>query len=334
MATLNKDALYPTLASLAQQKDGKGNLITDIVEILSETNEILDDMVFEQANGDTQHKIAVRNGLPEAAWRILYKGVKPSKSSITQVSESMGMLEARSFVDERLLKLNGNSAAWLAAEQRPFVEAMNQQMAETLWYNDGIIHSERFMGFAPRYNSLSAPNGKNIIDAGGTGANNASIWLIVWGRDTCFGIYPKGSKAGIDSEDLGINTVEDGEGGRYEVHEKKHMWDLGLCVKDWRYVVRIANIDVTQLRKDLSSGANLPELMADALEMLPNMKGRVAFYMNRNLRRILRGQIAASAKHTITQEQVGGRRVTKFGDGDGVPVRISDALLSTEARVV
>ena len=334
MATLNKDALYPTLANLAQQMDSKGNLITDIVEVLDETNEILADMVFQQANGDTHHKIAVRNGLPEAAWRILYKGVKPSKSSVTQVSESMGMLEARSMVDTRLLKLHNNSAAWLAAEQRPFIEALNQQMAETLWYNDGIINDERFMGFAPRYSSLSAPNGKNIIDAGGTGSDNASIWLVIWGGQGCFGIYPKGSKAGIESKDIGINTVQDDEGGRFEVHEKLFMWDLGLCVRDWRRVVRIANIDTTKLTKDLSTGANLADLMADALEMVPDLNGRPAFYMNRNLRRILRGQIAASAKHTITQEQVGGRRVTKFGDGDGVPVRISDALLSTEARVV
>lgn len=334
MPTLNANTHYPTLASLAQRMDGKGGFITDTVEILNETNEILEDMVFEEANGGTSHRIAVRNGLPEATWRTLYKGVKPSTSSVTQVEESMGMLEARSYVDEKLLKLNNNSAAWLNAEQKPYIEALNQKMAETLWYNDGLIHPERFMGLAPRFNSMTAANGKNIIDAGGTGNNNASIWLVVWSRDTCFGIYPKGSKAGIDRKDLGISTVNDDEGGRFEVHETKHMWDMGLCVKDWRYIVRIANIDVTQLSKDLKTGANLPDLMADALEMLPNMKGRPAFYMNRTLRRILRGQIQKSAQYTISQEQVGGKRVTKFGDGEGVPVRISDALLSTEQRVI
>ncbi|MDO4642521.1 MAG: hypothetical protein Q4A74_01620 [Cardiobacteriaceae bacterium] len=333
MATLNKDVMYPTLATLAARMDGKGRFITDTVEILNETNEVLEDMVFEEANGGTSHKIAVRNGLPGASWRTLYKGVKPSTSAVTQVEESIGMLEARSFIDQKLLQLNGNSAAWLAAEQKPFIEALNQVMAETFWYNDGIAHPERFMGLAPRFSDKSAPNGKNIIDAGGTGNNNASIWLIVWSRDTCFGIYPKGSKAGIDSQDIGVNTVTDDNGGRYEAHEKKHSWDMGLCVKDWRYIVRIANIDVTQLRKDLTSGANLPDLMADALEMLPNMMGRPAFYMNRTLRRILRGQIQHSAQYTISQAQVGGKRVTTFGDGEGVPVRISDALLSTEAQV-
>lgn len=332
MATV--DTRYPTLASLAQRMDSKGNIITNTVEILNETNEIIDDMVFVESNGVTEHSTTVRSGLPKTAWRRLYKGVQPSRSEVTKVKESMGILEARALVDEELLRLNNNSAAWLASEEKPFVEAMSQEMATTLWYEDGVTHPERFMGLAPRYNSLSAENARNIIDAGGTGNDNASIWLIVWSQDTCHGIYPKGSKAGLEKKDLGITTVSDSEGGRYEAHETKHRWAAGLCLRDWRYVVRIANIDVNNLRKDLSQGANLPDLMADALELLPNMKGRPAFYMNRQLRRILRGQINHTAKYTIAQEQVGGKRVTKFGDGDGVPVRISDALLSTEARVV
>ena len=150
MATLNKEAMYPTLATLAGRMDGNGRLITDTVEILNETNDVLEDMVFVEANGITFHKISVRNGLPTATWRTLYKGVKPSTSSTTEVDESIGMLESRSLIDQKMLEFNNNSAAWLAAEQKPFKEAMSQEMALTLWYNDGIIHSKRFMGFAPR----------------------------------------------------------------------------------------------------------------------------------------------------------------------------------------
>ena len=145
MPTLNANTHYPTLAALAQRMDGKGGFITDTVEILNETNEVLEDMVFEEANGGTEHRVAVRNGLPKAAWRTLYKGIKPSFSSVTQVKESKGMLEARSYVDEKLLEIHGNSAEWLNGEQKPFIESLGQEMAETLWYNDGIIHPDRFM---------------------------------------------------------------------------------------------------------------------------------------------------------------------------------------------
>lgn len=333
MPTLNKDEMYPTLATIARATNSKGEFFDDTVEILSETNEILADMVMVEANKGTTHEVSVRNGLPKTAWNVLYKGIPPSVSSTTAVKESIGMLGARSLIDQRILKTNKNSAAWLRSEQKPFIEAMNKDMAEALWYNDGNIHPERFMGFAPRYSDLSAPNGANIIDAGGTDANNTSIWLVVWSPETCHGLYPEGSTAGVHYEDIGINTIEDDEKGRFEVHEGKHEWSLGLCVRDWRYVVRIANIDVTKLRKDLSSGANLPDLMADAIEMVPNLKGRPAFYMNRNVRRILRGQIEKASQYTMERQQVGGHHVTTFGDGEGIPVRVSDALLSTEERV-
>lgn len=331
MATL--DTRYPTLATFAQRMGQDGKIIQDTVEILSETNEILEDMVFVEANGVTDHSTTVRSGLPQVAWKRLYKGVQPSRSEVTKVKDSMGILIARALVDEELLNLNNNSAGWLASEEKPFVEAMSQEMAHTIWYEDGIKNPERFMGLSPRYSDKKAENGRNILDAGGKGNTNASIWLIVWGQNTCHGIYPKGSKAGLEKTDMGITTVSDDEGGRYEAHETKHRWAAGLSLRDWRFVVRIANIDVTQLKKDMSTGANLPDLMADALELVPNLNGRAAFYMNRELRRILRGQINHTAKYTISQEQVGGKRVTKFGDGDGVPVRVSDALRSDEPTV-
>lgn len=332
MATLDKT--HPTLATVVQRMGQDGKIIQDIVEVLNETHDEMEDMVVIEANGVTEHTTTVRAGLPDVAWRKLYGGIPNSRSEVTSVKDSMGELGARALIDEGLLKLNGNSAAWLASEERPFVESMGQTMSQTLWYEDGSVHPERFMGFAPRFSSLSAANGKNIIDAGGTGSDNTSIWLVVWGSDTVHCIYPKGMMAGLQKTDLGIQTVSDEKGNRYEAHETKYQWYNGLVVRDWRYVVRIANIDVNSLTKDLSKGANLPDLMADALEMVPNLKGRPAFYMNRNTRRILRGQIQKSSQYTITQEQVGGKRVTKFGDGDGVPVRISDTLLNTEARVV
>lgn len=331
MATLN--SRHPTLADVTARFGQDGKIIHNIVEILSEKHDELEDMVVVEANGVTEHTTTVRGGLPDTAWRRLYKGIPNSKSTVVSVKDSMGELGARALVDEKLLNLNGNSAQWLMSEEAPFIESMGQKMADTLWYEDGNINPERFMGFAPRFSNKSAENGRNIIDAGGEGADNASIWLVVWGVDTVHCIYPKGTKAGLQKKDMGIVTVNDDEGNRYEAHESKYVWENGLCVRDWRYVVRIANIDVKKLDKTLKTGPNLPELMVDALELVPNLKGRPAFYMNRTLRRMLRAQIAASANHTITQREVGGKLVTHFGDGEGVPVRVTDSLLSTEARV-
>lgn len=326
-------ARHSTLADVVGRMNSDGS-INQIVEVLSEKHEELEDIVFVQANGITDHLTTVRAGLPDVAWRKLYKGLPNSKSSVVSVRDTMGKIGVRAQIDEDLLNLNGASAAWLASEEAAFIESMGQAMSEALWYSDSNIHAERFMGFTPRFSSKSAENGRNIIDAGGTGADNASIWLVVWSPNTVHCIYPKGTKAGLQKKDMGIVSVTDKNGDRYEAHESKFTWDNGLCVRDWRYVVRIANIDVNKLQKDPGKDdVNLPDLMTTALELVPSLKGYASFYMNRDVRRMLRSQIANGAKFTLMQNQVGGKIVTTFGDGAGVPVRVSDTLLNTEARV-
>lgn len=323
----------PTLADVAARMTADGKIDPNIVEMLNETNEILDDMTVIEANGFTEHKTTIRSGLPAATWRKLNYGVQPSKSKTVQVKDSMGMLENYAEVDKALADLNGNSAAWRLSEDRPFIEGMNQDMATTLFYGDSSADPEKFMGLTPRYNSLSAENAMNIIDAGGTGSDNASIWLIVWGPNTCHTIYPKGSPAGLKSEDLGRVTLTDANGGRFEGYRTHYKWDMGATLRDWRYVVRIANIDVSDLTKNAASGADLIDLMTQALELVPNVgMGRPAFYAPRKLRSFLRRQITNKvAASTLTMETVAGKKVVTF---DGVPCRRSDALLLTEARVV
>ena len=331
MATLA--TTNPTLADVTARLTQDGRIDPMIVEMLNETNEILDDMTVIEANGFTEHKTTVRSGLPTGTWRKLNYGVQPEKSRTVPVKDSMGMLETYAEVDKALADLNGNSAAWRMSEDRAFLEGMNQTMATTLFYGDSSLDPEKFMGLAPRYNSLSAENAMNIVDGGGTGSDNASIWLVVWGPNTCHSLYPKGSGAGLQARDLGEQTLTDAEGGRYQGYRTHYKWDLGMTLRDWRFVSRIANIDVSDLTKNASAGADLIDLMTQALEIIPNVgMGRPAFYMPRKIRSFLRRQITNKvASSTLTLETVAGKKVVTF---DGVPCRRTDALLLTEARVV
>lgn len=324
----------PTLADVAARTDGQGGIIANLVEMLSEMNEVLLDMTWIEANNQTEHRTTVRTEMPDYGWRAFYEGVDPSKSTVAQISDSIGMLEAYSEIDKSLADLNGNSAAWRMSEERAFIESMNQGMVSALWYGNIAKQGKAFSGFAPRFSDKAkAENGRNILDAGGTGADNTSIWLVVWGPNTCHGIYPKGSKAGLTHKDLGETTLRDSQNRLFQGYRSHYKWDCGLTVRDWRYVVRIANVQESNLRKDSSSGADLIDLMTQALELVPNLNmGRSAFYCNRNVRSFLRRQIAnKTASSTLTMENVAGNVVVGF---DGIPVRISDALLSTEARVV
>lgn len=325
---------HPTLLDLAKRTDPDGN-IADIVEILNGTNEILDDMVWMEGNLPTGHRTTIRTGLPQPTWRKMYGGVQPTKSTTAQITDNTGMLEAYAEVDKAMADLNGNTAEWRLSEETPHIEGMSQEIAETIFYGNEGTEPEAFTGLSPRFNDLTAPNAENIIDAGGTGTDNASIWLCVWGSNSGFGITPKGSKAGLQMEDKGQVTIEniDGLGGRMEAYRTHYRWDAGLTIRDWRYFVRIANIDRSLLTADASSGAILSNLMFQAMDRVPNLStGRAVFYMDRGILTKLRQQTAASVKtSSLTVEQVGGVMLTSF---HGVPIKRVDKLSGDEARVV
>lgn len=333
MATLGANVL--TLADWAKRLDPDGK-VPAIVELLSQTNDVLKDMLFMEGNLPTGHRTTVRTGLPSVTWRLLNQGVTPSKSLTAQIDESCGMLEAWSEVDKDLAELNGNTSAFRLSEAQAFIEAMNQEMAQTLFYGNSGTAPEEFTGLAARYSTISgATNASHVIDGGGTGSDNSSIWLVCWGGMTCHGIFPKGSKAGLIHEDHGEVTVEVTAGiagNRMRAYQDRWQWKSGIALRDWRYVVRICNIDISNLVAK-SSAADLFDLMIKALHRVYNMNmGKPVFYMNRTCFEMLDIQRRDDV-------QVGGQLTFESSDGKlsyafrGIPVRIVDQLLETEARV-
>lgn len=315
-------SLSATLTDVAKRMDPSGK-IAAIVELLSQSNEILDDMLWIESNGPTSHRTTVRTGLPEVAWRMLNYGVPPSKSTTAQVDDSCGMLESYAEIDKDLADLNGNTAEYRLSEDTAFLEAMSQEMAETVFYGNTKLEPQKFLGLAPRYSSLSAPNAKNIINAGGTGATNTSLWLVVWGDNTCHGIFPKGLSAGLSHRDLGEVTLEDGNGGKYQGYRTHYKWNCGLSLRDWRYAVRIANYDLTA-----TGPASLIELMIRATRKIPYLgRGRAAFYMNEDILTALDLEANKKSNVYLTLGKEEGEPKVSFR---GVPLRRCDAILNTE----
>lgn len=331
MATLA--VTNPTLLDLARMTDPSGRIAT-IVEILNQTNEVFDDMTWVEGNLPTGNRTTIRTGLPAPTWRKLYGGVQPNKGSTTQVTDNTGMLEAYAEIDKALADLNGNKASFRLQEDRAHIEGMNQEIVNTLFYGNEGSEPEAFTGLAPRFNSTTAANADNLILGGGAGTDNASIWLVVWGPNTVHGITPKGSQAGLQMRDLGEVTIEnvDGAGGRMQAYRTHYRWDAGLTVRDWRYVVRICNIDKSLLSASMASGADLSDLMFQAMELVPNLNmGRAVFYMSRQVRGMFRRQQSEKIKNsTLSFDNVGGRRTMFFQD---VPIRRVDALAADESLV-
>lgn len=338
MATLSTGQL--TLADWSKRigPDGK---IDPIAELLSQTNDILEDIVFKEANQPTSHVVTVRTGLPAVYWRAYNAGVPTSKSTTAQITEPCAMLEARSHIDAKLLQLNGNSAAFRLSEESAFIEAMGQEMTGKIFNGNVGSDMKTFSGLATRYSSTTAGNGGNVILAGGSGSDNASMYLIVWGEQTVFCPFPKGSRAGLNQRDLGEESVQDGNGAWYQAARSLFQWDSGLVVKDWRYVVRIANIDVSDWvgvtgTQASSAATNLIKLMMRAIARIPNFSmGRAAFYCNRSIQEGLMIQALEKSQNALAVQEA----LSQFGQKMnqltfmGIPVRGVDQLSIAETLV-
>lgn len=338
MATLSTGQL--TLADISKRMGPDGK-VDPIAELLSQQNDILEDIVWKEANQPTSHVVTVRTGLPSVYWRAYNQGVPSSKSTTAQVTEPCAMLEARSHIDAKLLQLNGNSAAFRLSEESPFIEAMNQEMTGKIFNGNVGADLKTFSGLATRYSSTAAGNGGNIIKAGGVGTDNASVYLVVWGEQTVFCPFPKGSRGGLQNRDLGEESVQDANGNWYQAARSLFQWDAGLVVKDWRYVVRIANIDVSDWigvtgSQASTAATNLTKLMMQAIARIPNFNmGRAAFYANRSIREGLMIQALEKSQNVLKVEDALGQfgqniNTLKFM---GIPVRGADQLGVAETLV-
>ena len=339
MATLSTTNL--TLADWAKRTDPEGR-VPVIAELLSQSNEILEDCVFKEGNLPTGDRVVIRTGLPTVYWRALNQGIPNSKSTTAQVDEACGMLEARSEVDKDLAMLNGNTAQFRLSEDVAFLEAMNQTMASTLFYGNPATDPKQFLGIAPRYSALSGSNSaNNVISAGGSGSDNSSVYLVVWGDNTVYCPFPKGSSAGLMHEDLGEQTVYNSDGSRLQAYATRYQWKNGLVVKDWRYIVRICNIDISDLKSSGTTQASnvstqLVKCMNLALARIPNFgMGRAAFYMNRTIYSGLAIQAMDRSQNILAVQQ----GLSQFGTPQnwlsflGVPCRRVDTILNNESVV-
>lgn len=328
----------PNLVNVTKRMDPDGS-IAKIAELLEQSNPIMRDIPLVEGNLPTGHRTTIRADLPTPTWRKLNYGVRPTKSSTVQVDDTIGMLEAFSEVDKDLAMLNGNTAEFRLSEDMPHIEGMSNTMASTLFYGDTATDPEKFLGLSPRYDSLaltgkpSAVTGSaylpNIVNFGGTSALT-SIWYVVWGENTVHGIFPKGSKAGLLTEDLGEITLTDNDGGRFRGYQSHYQWKMGLSVRDWRYIARVANIDLGQL-SDATHQAQLYADMIKAMHAVPaGGRNRGVFYCGAAVMAMLDLAAVNKSNAQLGIREVFGEEILTFR---GRPIRECNAILETETQI-
>lgn len=332
----------PGLLDILSRTDPNGN-IASIIEVAEKSNPIIADATYVECNDGSKHRHVIRTGIPEPAFRRFNQGVQPSKSETMAVTDTTGMIEDYSEVDKALADLSGNAAGFRASEVAAKVQGFNNFVAWNFFYGSTDTTPEAFMGLSPRFSDPAVASGRQIIDAGGRGSANASIWAVTWGPRGANLIYPKGSSVGFGHRDLAESTKEFADGRLMQVYRDHMKWDLGMTLGDWRSIGRIANIDVPALTKDASAGADLLDLMIDLEQQIDTaasvgidtngnlVQGRTVLYVSRTVWAFMRKQVLNKNNVELRMEEVAGKRVTVWGNWE---VRMIDALSESEAAVI
>lgn len=336
MAELGNE--WPTLIDLQSRLDQNGN-VAAIMEMLARQNPIITDAIYMQANNGTKHRALVRTGIPEPVYRRFNRGVPNVKTTTTPLEYATAMLEAYSEVDKEMVDISGNAAAFRASESRGIIQGFNNRVSRAIFYDNEKVTAEGVTGLTPVYSDVSAKTATQIVDGGGRGSNNTSVWFITWGEASTHMIYPAGMPMGLDHKDLGEVTAFDPEGAKFQAYRDWYRWHIGLGFKDWEGNARIANIDMTALTKDAATGADLIDLMIEASTRLNTglvNEGKTIIYANRRVISYLKRQAMNAKNVNLSYEQVLGwdgmtRKELYF---DGFPVRQTDELLTTEAALL
>lgn len=341
---------WPNMVDVATRTDPEGN-IPEISEMLSQCNDYADDAPYMEANEKTGHEFVFRTSIPTGSWRAYNQGTPYSKSTTGKARVGLGMLADWSQVDRSLLRHSGQGEKFRRTEDFAFLEGMSQTIAQTLIYGNTALTPAEFMGLAPFYNTLntsSAQNAANVVNGGGTGSSNTSIWYIGWSPESFFLVYPRGTTAGIHMEDRG-DTVPayDSLGNPFLAFTSYFEQEVGLCPKDWRYGARICNIDTTNAGLAGPNALDIFATMAQVTLSFPkttravsgidktdaptdNFGTRRVWYVNRTSLHWMYVQAMRDRNVLLRLEDYAGIVTDNFR---GDPIKVIDQITNTEATV-
>lgn len=347
MATLTPGAMTYAEWALRHDPDGK---TSELVDMLSQCNGIIDDMMTVECQSGNAYEFTQVTKLPTPTRRVYNMGIPASLAGVAKLISTCSEYGDWVKFDKSLAELGGTLNELRAQEDELHVEGFVQKVATDLFYGNRLTDPTQFTGLANIYNTVSTATSaiaRNVIDCNGVGSDNTSMWLITWGKKQLHTIYPRGTKIGLQHIDMGLLPAVDSNGNEYLAYRTYLQWNLGLVIEDWRFCVRACNIDTS----DLSGGsaANLINTLVRMVHRMPvqpvgvgpvqNMTKSVApvapmrsaIYCNRTIAEAIDLQAMNKTNVLLKMEEWDGESVTTFR---GIPIRVNDAILDTESRVV
>lgn len=347
MATITPGAFTYGEWGLRHDKDGK---VSTLVNMLSQANGTIDDMLTVECQSGNAFEYTQVVKLPTPSRRVYNSGVARTQGGVAKLVATCSQYADWATIDKDLAELGGTLSELRTQEVQLHMQGLAQQLASDMFYANRATDPTQFTGFANIYNTVSSATSaiaKNVIDCGGTGSTNTSLWLINWGPKAIHMIFPKGTMAGMEHRDMGMLPIPDAVGNEFIAYRDWLSWKIGLAIHDWRQAVRACNIDVSLLNG--GSAANLITILAKMIHRLPVqpaavgpvnysdsvpdkiVPGRPVFYCDRTILEYLDIQAANKTNVLLNMKEWDGEMVNTYR---GIPIRCVDALLDTESRVV
>jgi hypothetical protein len=317
---------FPSLAHVLSRMapDGTEHRIANT---LTKKKPVLGHIPWVEGNLPTGHEIVqTTTALPSGTWRGYNEGINPSLGETSTFVESCALLEDASVIDVSMAEQMGG-AAWRSSEDGLKTEGLGQQAVTALWYESASSNPKRPHGLAPRYPATSGYTSSSYTIAGtNAGVNAHSIWIVTWDPRKVYGIYPKGTRAGLEKEDMGKQRISRSDGSSYYAWETRLRWRIGFAVEDYRYLVRIQwDPDDAAMASD-EKGLYL--LIQQGLNTIYEITEHTKIYLNRTSKGRLDSQLAANDANFLQYVAKDGRMIPSFL---GVEMYLEDLLVAETA---
>ena len=330
-----------TLLDVSKSKDKQ---IGGVAEVMVQQNPMLNDLPYTEMNEGTSHIEEIRSSLPAVYYRKANQAIPASKSTTEERTFTAAHFESKSQMDAKVAERGGKDRVaynrWNQAQGH--IQAQALEHASLTIYGSPSTDIKKVAGLADIYSTLATTEeaSKQIVDAGGSTSDMTSIYLICWGERSVFGVYPKGTVAGLKRTDRSAGdklvqiaaTDSAGAAGSFWGYEEQFEVDHGLVVKDYRQAVRIANIDPVTLASG-SGAADLIDLLVSAMYKIDSLEnGTPVLYMNRTVQAFLDKQAMTKlgSGGGLSEMNYQGKPILSFR---GIPIRRADAILSTEDQI-
>lgn len=341
---------WATIVDVANVTGPDGRMML-VAEMLSQCNEFLEDLTWVEANSFDGHSFAFRTSIPAGFFRQYNQGTPYGKATSAKARVGLAMLTDYSQIDKALARHSGDSEGFRENQDVAFLEGMGQTVVQTFFYGNSVANPTQWSGLSTFYNSLDASvqNSANVINGGGTGSSNTSLWLVGHSQTSIFGLFPRGSQAGLITVDHGdTQRGYDNVGNPFEAYTTYFEQEAGLCPQDWRYGVRLCNLDTTSAGL---AGPNAPDLFVLMDQMVrefpkfskltsgvtktdaptdPTTGVRGMFYANRTLHHWMSVQAMRNRNVLLTLNDYDGRVVDTYR---GIGIKNVDQLSNAEAAV-